>query len=80
MLDFARLLPQAALRLPLLKVHYAVMEKYNQRLANQSEDRGNSYSNVTRAREPSAGALVCCVGDLDTQSLTDALDFVSGRL
>ncbi|GAB9465698.1 Phospholipase [Globisporangium polare] len=52
-LDFARLLPQAALRFPLLKVHYSYLEKYRIRIANQSEERNKSYSNIVRAREPS---------------------------
>lgn len=56
-LDFARLLPQAALRFPLLKVHYSYLEKYRIRIANQSEERNKSYSNIARAREPFAGAF-----------------------
>ncbi|KAF1315697.1 Phospholipase, partial [Globisporangium splendens] len=47
-LDFARLLPQAALRIPLLKVHYAFLEKYHMQLSN-GEGRHKSYSTVNRA-------------------------------
>lgn len=62
-LDFARLLPQAALRIPLLTMHYAYLEQHNQRQQqqqhsrNQGEERGQSYSSLASPLDAStAGA------------------------
>ncbi|GLD91945.1 hypothetical protein PINS_up000478 [Pythium insidiosum] len=58
-IDFARLLPQAALRVPLLKEHYAHLEEVKRA---GKESRNKSWSNINRAREPSI--------DISSQSTT----------
>lgn len=54
-LDFARLLPQATLRIPLLKAHYAHISSLRHQTDMQEQHRNKSWSTSQRPRESSIG-------------------------